>query len=715
MKEGYLNDLNPKQKEACEATEGPSLIIAGAGSGKTRVLTYRVAYLINDCLVHPSSILAITFTNKAAKEMRDRLESLIGDQAKWVTAMTFHSFCAYILRREINIIKGRSRTFQIIDDDETETMIKNAMAEINIDSKLLKPSIVANAISAIKSRMVSLEYYDKHYDDRIRKIMDQYNADLIKNNLLDFDDLILLTMEIFENHPEVLERYQNIYRYILVDEFQDTSNIQYDLVKLIGWKNKNVFIVGDEDQSIYSFRGANINNIRKFMKDFPGFHKYVLDQNYRSTVNILDCANSLIKHNEDRIPKDLWTVNQKGEDVRLLAAYSDKAEAREVASEIERLVEYKGYKYEDIAILYRNNAISRNFENEFISDKIPYQIYSGLSFYKRKEVKDIIAYLRLIINPDDFFSFKRVINSPKRGVGDTSISRIQTMVDYEHLSIWDSALKADVNKTVKDTINTFFGMIVSLREDIAKMPLFTFLNSVYEKTGYIAYIKSLDADEGFTRDENIKELFTAISEIQSLGSVSETIQSYIDSVTLMTDLDIESKDPNHVSMMTMHTAKGLEFKVVFAVALEQGLIPGYRAVSSKEIEEERRIFYVAITRAEERLYLTYATSRFSMGTTTACLPSPFLADIALNAGVQRNLEPKKVFPSSSDSFMPHKNSNEVTYPKGEYNIGDRVEHAINGKGTIMAEVQGFYIIQFDGITNAKKVIVNHPMLKKIDK
>ncbi len=706
MSSNNLSILNDKQREACEAVNGPSLIIAGAGSGKTRVLTYRIAYLIHDVGVHPTSILAITFTNKAAKEMRDRLSNLVGEEAKWITAQTFHSFCAAFLRKEIVVLE-RSKRFTIIDDDESETMIKNIMKDLNYDIKAIKPSVYYNAISSIKSRMATIKDYQGFLGDRLENVMTLYNAQLEKENLVDFDDLILLTMRILEKNPDILDKYQNIYRYILVDEFQDTSNIQYDLIKLLGSKYQNVFIVGDEDQSIYSFRGANINNIRKFMKDFPSYSKFVLDQNYRSTSTILDCANKLISKNEDRIPKDLWTDNKGGEDVKLLRSYSDKQEAREVISEIERLVEYKGYNYKDIAILYRNNFLSRNFENELILRHIPYKIYSGLSFYKRKEVKDLIAYLRLVLDPEDLYSFKKVINFPKRGVGDSSIEKIQTAVDKYKLTIKEATLNAGVSKSVIATVESFYTMIDRLREEMKILTLSIFLSHVYKNTGYLDYIESLDDDEAESRDENVKELFNAISETQSL-SIEETLTDYLDNVTLMTDLDTETKDENHVSLMTMHTAKGLEFNAVFAVGLEDGILPSLRSYTKQEKEEERRLFYVAMTRARERLYLSCADSRFRNGLTESCKPSMFLEDIILKSAIKRN-----------DARFPEPPKMQGTIPvskpkvkKGEYNIGDRVVHMVFGKGTIKAEVEGFYIIQFDDVKQPKKVIVDHPLLKK---
>ncbi len=706
MNNYLMTDLNPKQKEACEATSGPSLIIAGAGSGKTRVLTYRIAYLIDVMGVHPSSILAITFTNKAAKEMRDRLEKLIGTKAKWVTASTFHSFCANFLRKEIGIL-GRSTRFTIIDDDETEKIIKNICKSLNYDTKVIKPDYFINAISNIKSRIKTIDSYDPMFKDKILNVYNLYEEELNRDNLLDFDDLILYALRILEGYPEVLEKYQNIYRYILVDEFQDTSNIQYDFVNILAKKNRNIFIVGDEDQSIYSFRGANIKNIRKFMNDYPEYKKYVLDQNYRSTKNILDTANKLISHNKDRIPKDLWTSKREGEEVKLNPSDSDKTESREIVREIERLHNFAGIDYKDIAILYRNNYLSRNIENELIFKHIPYKIYSGISFYKRKEVKDMISYMRLALDDDDFYSFKRVINSPKRGVGETSIAKIEDVIKQYGLSVKDAFVNAGLQKSTTATITGFFTMIDELKALLEKLTLKEFLNELYKITGYQDYVDTLDDDEAETREENVKELFNAILETQS-ETVKETLEDYLDNVTLMTDLDLESPDEDTVSLMTMHTSKGLEFNTVFLMGLEDGILPSPRAFFGHEKEEERRLFYVALTRAKERLYLTYAKDRFVNGHFEGRSPSPFLKEI-IDKSI---IKPKEV---SADSI---RKSYESVYnvkketKKGKFNIGDRVYHDVFKAGEIKAEVEGFYIIKFDEIKSMKKIIVDHPMLKK---
>jgi len=702
----YLKDLNEKQIEAVLDTEGPSLIIAGAGSGKTKVLTSRIAYLIDEKMVAPYNILAITFTNKASKEMNDRIYSIIGSEARDLTCKTFHSFCAYILRREIDILKERNHLFQIIDDDESELMVKDAMKNLGYDIKMIKPSAIASDISMIKSKIRKLEDFNFIQLEKIEKIMNEYNRLLIQNNLCDYDDLIDLTIRIFKEHKDILEKYQNRFKYILVDEFQDTSNIQYELVELLASKYQNIFIVGDEDQSIYSFRGANIKNIRKFMNSFPEHHKHILDENYRSTKQILDTANNLISNNVERIKKDLWTSKEGGSDVVLKIYDSDKEEARSVSRTIERLVDEEHYKYSDFAILYRNNYLSRNFENDLRASRIPYRIYSGLSFYKRAEVKDMIAYLRLVINPDDFYSFKRVVNSPKRGVGDTTIERIEQNLESSS-SIKEAIFKSKMYETTRLVLDTFMDTIISLKNDFNKFSLKEFFNEVYERTGYKDYInEEEDEEKKMMRIMNIEELMSAIGETESLGGVEETLSDFLQSVALLTEQDTESKDPNHVSLITMHSAKGLEFKGVFCVSLEDDVIPGSRAVTPVELEEERRLLYVALTRAKERLYVSSATTRFQYGQVQVSRSSRFIKELKLTINT-----PKPTGVKTPPFMMGSTIKKE--FPKGEFKTGDRVHHDLMGDGTISAEIEGFYIIRFDDMPTPKKVIVGHPLLKKL--
>ena len=700
----YLKILDTNQLDACTDIEGPSLVIAGAGSGKTRVLTSRIAYMINDSGIDPYNILAITFTNKAAKEMSDRLKVSVGPKAEYVTCKTFHSFCAYLLRNEINILGNRNKSFQIIDDDESENLIKEAMIKLNYDIKLVKPKAMAEDISAIKSKVKTLDYFGDYMKDKIYNTLNEYNAALIKNNLLDFDDLISVTIEIFNKFPEVLSRYQDRFRYILVDEFQDSSNIQYELVSMLGEKYKNVFIVGDEDQSIYAFRGANIENIRKFMDDFRGYHQYVLDQNYRSVPEILECANKLISNNKNRIEKNLWSSKPKGDGVVLEYFESDKAESRAIMNTIKRGVDSGVYNYSDFAILYRNNYLSRNFENDLIANHIPYRVYSGLSFYKRKEVKDMMGYLRLILNPNDFYSFSRIINSPRRGIGETTLKKLEAAINANG-SLNESIQVADIYLSTRTTLNEFMEMIFSLRESFKTMTLKEFFNKVYEDSGYKKFIDEIvDEDERLSREENIKELLNAIMEVETMDSLEDTLSDFLQNVSLLTEADIHSNnDDNHVSLITMHSAKGLEFKNVFAAGLENEIIPGQHNVCDSDLEEERRLLYVCITRAMEHLYLSCATSRFKFGSMGAAFPSTFLSELGI---VPRNEEKKiKTYPSMSER-------REKNFEVGEFETGTLVLHEVFGPGKVLGQAEGFYIIKFDKFIAPKKIIIKHPFLKK---
>ena len=700
MTNRILDELNEKQKEACMAVLGPSLVIAGAGSGKTRVLTHRIAYMISEYNISPSSILAITFTNKAAKEMRDRLEGLVGDSARYIQASTFHSFCARVLRATIDALPNRYTNFQIIDDDDSRKLIREAIVELGIDPKFITPKEAQAVISKIKSRMITPEAaYDLALAKHFTNILNVYNQKLIDENLLDFDDLILLTIEVFEKNPRILSHYQARYPYVLVDEFQDTSNIQYDLVKMIAINSQNLFIVGDEDQSIYSFRGSNINNIKKFMRDFPTYQRFILDENYRSTENILEAANKLISHNQDRIPKDLFCTKKGGEDVKFQSFDSDKHEARAIAERIKDLVYYYNYDYKDIAILYRNNYLSRNIENELIYQRINYKVYAGLSFYKRKEVKDMLAYLRLIISFDDLYSFERAISTPARHIGKQTIEKLFKAAKDNHLKLSEAVKVSSISTSAKKILDDFFKIIDSLSNLVDKMPLKEFLETVYDNSGYKEFIDSIeDPEERYTREENIHELLVAISEVETPGSNIDTIVDFLDNVTLMTDLDMSNDSDNAVSLMTMHSSKGLEFKVVFLISLSIGVIPSPR---SDDIEEERRLMYVAITRAKERLYLSYAKSRFVFGSTQIEKASPFIAEIG-------SLKPKV----SSYAKEVTETKTKDKYPEPDFNVKDIVHHQMFGDGVIKAIFEGFYIIEFPEKKVTKKIIIGHPLLTK---
>ena len=702
----YLEKLNDKQKEACIDVYGPSLIIAGAGSGKTRVLTNRIAYMIDNEKINPRNILAITFTNKAAKEMKTRLIDMIGDYSGVVTCKTFHSFGADILRRDIESLNGRKKSFQIIDDDESEVIVKNVMQKLNMDLKITKPKTFLNSISAIKSKIKTYNDYEKYYADKLRNIFDLYNEELKKNNLLDFDDLIYLPIKIFDLYPEILEKYQDRYKYIMVDEFQDTSNIQYEFVEKLGRKHRNVFIVGDEDQSIYSFRGANIKNIRKFMEDFPEYHKHVLDQNYRSTQSILTCANNLIKNNSDRIEKNLWTASKTEGEVGLYQFESGYAETRAVVQIIKAGIDSGKYKYSDYAILYRNNALSRIFEQELLFSNIPHRVLSGLSFYKRMEVKDMMGFLRLSINPNDFYSFKRVCNVPPKGLGKTTIDKIEERMNINGGNLKDAIETIEIYDNTRKALRDFYAFIESIVKllDENTVTLKDVFEYVYKESGYKKYLEDIeDENERESRQQNIKELLSAISEEESTESIKVTLADFLQNVTLLTDQDTEYEDTNYVSLISMHSAKGLEFTNVFAVCLEDEVLPGGKIPGMDEFYEERRLFYVCLTRAKENLYIMYSNSRILYGRTESFYPSRFLKELKLETRTEKN-NPDRL------SMQTKHVTREV--PVGDLKPGDRIIHTMLGEGVILGQAEGFYIVRYDSSPNPKKIIIGHPMLKK---
>ena len=704
------NYLNSEQVKACEAVNGPIMVIAGAGSGKTRVLTYRVAYLISEVGIVPSSILAITFTNKAALEIKERLNNLIGTHSKYVWCSTFHATCARILRREIEII-GIKKDFQIIDEDDSLSIIRQVMKELFIDPKIYQPSKFQDMISRVKSGMSQLGGFVEPIKSMLNRVYHAYNDKLRENNQLDFDDLIVYTLEIFKKYPDILEKYQDIFNYILVDEFQDTSNQQYELVYLLAKKHRNLFIVGDEDQSIYSFRGANINNIKKYMKDFPEYKKIVLSQNYRSTKNILSLSNGLISHNVDRIPKDLWSANPTGDKIEYSVYEEDRIEAFSIIKEIKNLVR-QDYEYKDIAILYRNNYLSRLIEDELMKAKIPYQIYSGLSFYRRKEVKDMIAYFRLIIDFEDELSFKRVVNVPRRGIGDTTINKLFDYKKENKLTIAEAIDKIDtINDSSKTKLKKFYNLITYISSQTEEFELKEFYDYVLNETGYHEYLKE-DKDTYEDRIGNVQELennLVSFLEYEVEGDTNfETISIFLQNVSLKTDLDVNDVDDNHVSLMTMHTAKGLEFRVVFLIALEHEIIPGNKAIKPSEIEEERRILYVATTRAKEKLYLSNSSTRFMYGRKESQIPSPFVFEmdkkyLNIHEYIKEKIEtPKYVIKTDTSKSS------------GLYKVGDKINHKVFGKGVIVAVNLPIITVAFSKEYGIKKLMYNHPAIIKED-
>ncbi len=627
-----LSLLNPPQREAVVTTEGPLLVLAGAGSGKTRVLTHRVAYLIEQGVM-PWSILAITFTNKAAKEMQERIEKLVGTGADDIWVSTFHSCCARILRRDIEKL-GYQRSFSIYDDDDQMGLVKAIVKELNLNDKMYPPREIKTIISDAKNKLLTPNEWLKEAggDFRNQKIYDvyaRYEKRLKESNALDFDDLLVKTMVLLTEHAPVLEYYRRKFNYILVDEYQDTNLAQYELVRLLAGDKRNVCVVGDDDQSIYGWRGADIRNILEFEKDFPGCRVIKLEQNYRSTGNILDAANQVIAHNAGRKEKALWTDSGEGEKIRLYTAEDERDEAAFVCGQIEN-IRRRGGKIGNAAILYRTNAQSRVMEEALVRSGIPYRVYGGMKFYERKEVKDLIAYLRAIVNPSDDMAVRRIINEPRRGIGDTTI---QTLTDYalaEGMPLSSAVLLAEdapLSSRARGPVMKFAALLEELNEAKETMPADGFLRHVIDETGYEEQFKQNDSDENRSRLENIAELETAVREYIA-REPDGGLEGFLENVALVTDLDSMEEGAQVLTLMTLHSAKGLEFDVVFLAGMEDGIFPTSRALFDEEkLEEERRLCYVGITRAKKQLFLTLARSRALYGNRQFNMRSRFLDEI----------------------------------------------------------------------------------------
>ena len=641
----YLDELNAAQRAAVEYNDGPQLVIAGAGSGKTRVLTYKIAYLLEHG-VHAGNILALTFTNKAAREMKTRIASLVGDQvARYLWMGTFHSICTRILRQEAELI-GYTRDFTIYDTTDSKSVIKHIVKDMQLDEKVYKPNVVLSRISLAKNQLLSPTSYSSNRDytmqDRFARIPDvsriysEYNRRLKACNAMDFDDLLFMTNTLFKNHEEVLHKYQGFFRYILVDEYQDTNYSQYLIVKRLAEPDNHICVVGDDAQSIYSFRGANIENILTFQKGYENAKLFKLERNYRSTQTIVNAANSLIRHNRGQIPKAVYSELALGERLQLSTYMSDRDEGKAVAQQV-KLLYRQGYDYESMAVLYRTNAQSRVIEDELRHLGIPYRIYGGMSFYQRKEIKDAIAYFRLAVNPHDNEAFARVINYPLRGIGETTVMKVREASRLSGLSMMEAianpeAAKLDVTAATMKKLTAFLDMMNGFAERVATMDAYEFATIMMRDTGVMREAKADTTPEGVARLENLEEMLAGIHEFveQRLrDGVSFTpMTEFLSEVSLLTDQD-ENQDDNQarITLLTVHAAKGLEFKVTFIVGLEENLFPSQFCQAPKEIEEERRLLYVAITRSMERCYLTNARQRFRNGQTVFSSPSRFLKDI----------------------------------------------------------------------------------------
>lgn len=638
--QSLLDGMNDKQAEAVKATEGPLLVMAGAGSGKTRVLTHRVAYLIEEKGVLPWNILAITFTNKAAREMKERVGKLLGESARDVWVSTFHALCVRILRRDIEKLNF-NRAFTIADTSEQRTLMKRICSELNIDTKKFDPRSILSAISNAKNALQTPDEYAKEangmFEQLVARAYKLYQQELEANQSLDFDDLIMKTIELFEQDQETLEFYQDKFHYIHVDEYQDTNDAQYKLVNLLAQKYHNLCVVGDADQSIYGWRGANMNNILNFERDYPNAHTVMLEQNYRSTQTILDAANEVIKNNVQRKKKNLWTENGKGDKISYYRAQNEHDEAQFIVSKIKEAHDQHGYNFNDFAVLYRTNAQSRMIEETFLKSSVPYTMVGGHKFYDRKEIRDVLGYLTLIVNPQDSISFTRVVNTPKRGIGMTSVEHLREFADENHWSLLQAAENVDIANTISTRTRTKIDQFGQLMRDLTKQAEFLNLTDlteeILERSGYNKSLKDDRSLEAQTRRENLDEFKSVTKEYDEQhkdddDSNLQKVTNFLADLALVSDQDDVDEQAPAVTLMTLHAAKGLEFPVVFLVGMEEGIFPLSRAImEDDELEEERRLAYVGITRAKKKLYLTNAFSRLLYGRIQRNQPSRFVEEI----------------------------------------------------------------------------------------
>ena len=764
-----LDALNEPQRQAVMATDGPLLILAGAGSGKTRVLTHRTAYLIEECGVNPYNIMAITFTNKAAGEMRERIDQMVGYGSESIWVCTFHSTCVRILRRYIDRL-GFGTNFTIYDSDDQKTLMKDICKRLEIDTKMYKEKMFLSAISSAKDELIDpIEFETRAAGDYVKRkqaqVYREYQQALKQNNALDFDDLIMKTVELFKLDKEVLASYQDRFRYIMVDEYQDTNTAQFELIRLLALKYQNLCVVGDDDQSIYKFRGANIYNILNFEHHFPDATVIKLEQNYRSTQNILDAANAVIANNQGRKEKRLWTDNGAGDKITFEQLDTAAEEADFVARDIARRVRKGEYQYKDCAILYRTNAQSRLFEERFITANIPYKIFGGVNFYARKEVKDLLAYLKTIDNGQDDLAVRRIINIPKRGIGAASINKVALYAQEQEISFYDALCVAEqvpgLGKAAAK-IRPFVLFIQSMKAKAKLLSVADLLQEVIETTGYVRELEAEGTDEAEARIENIDELISKAVDYAE-GEEAPTLNGFLENVALVADIDSFDENSDYVVLMTLHSAKGLEFPNVYLAGLEDGLFPSYMSITSDnsqaEIEEERRLAYVGITRAKKNLTITSARVRMVRGQTQYGKVSRFVREIPPDLLSGKIYEPKtKEEPIEQSTFQKARKafrtvpsyggsgygkevgegygstfrSSKATkpvYTKVEnqrdfgsaggalsYQVGDRVRHIKFGDGEVMAIVSGGrdyeVTVDFDKV-GTKKMFASFAKLKKI--
>jgi DNA helicase-2/ATP-dependent DNA helicase PcrA len=720
-----LAELNPAQKEAIEAISGPVLILAGPGSGKTRVITHRVAYLIKVCGVSPHRIMAVTFTNKAAREMESRLHRLVAGSVKELTLGTFHAICARILRREGRAI-GIDPSFVIYDEEDQLNLLKRAISGVGLDPKQYAPQAIRSAISAAKSRMLTpsgyIERGSSYFDEVVGRVYESYQRLLGQSNALDFDDLLMRAVQLFTSQPEVLAKYQARYLHIMVDEFQDTNLVQYELVKKLAGKYRNVCVVGDPDQSIYSWRYADLRNILNFEKDYPEAKVVLLEQNYRSTKKILETASHIISANEQRKPKELWTDNEPGELVAMVETYSEQEEAQFVVREVERLVEQGEARLGGCAVMYRTNAQSRALEEAFVRYGTPYRLVASTRFYERREVKDIIAYLRLIQNPSDSVSLLRIINVPQRGIGQRTLSLLASwasslaLSQYEALGLVTSPEenKPPFNPRIIRALGDFFNLIEGLITRSRKLNLADLFDLVVKKTGYKEYI--MKEPDGEERWENILELGTVAHKYRDFKP-EEGLAAFLEGVTLVSDVDGFDGSVDAATLITLHQAKGLEFPVVFIVGLEEGILPHFKSFDDPaQMEEERRLCYVGVTRAKERVYLVRAFRRSLMGGSTVNSPSRFLKDIPSHLVTGADLWRGEGSQLAAGAYSWDSTAT-FTIDLPELKAGDQVFHNQFGQGTVVSchrvKDDSEVVVAFPGM-GVKKLLLSFARLEKVE-
>ena len=689
-----LSTLNDKQKEAVEWPDGPILVLAGAGSGKTRVLTTKLAYLVNERGVNPYNILAITFTNKAAKEMKERAFKMLGSDAYQMQISTFHSLGLLLIRENYEKL-GFEKNFTILDSDDSLTIIKKILKDMNLDPKFYNPRAIRNKISSAKNELMDSNYYSRfansEYEEIVLEVFRKYEQKVLKNNSMDFDDLLLLPIKLFKKYPEILEKYQDRFKYILVDEYQDTNEAQYILIKMLSKKYKNICVVGDLDQSIYGFRGANFRNILNFEKDYPDAKVIPLEENYRSTGNILNVANDIIKHNKQRKEKNLWTKNDSGPKIRYHRAYDEKDEANYVMEEIKKLI-ISGEEKSNIAVLYRTNAQSRNMEEALLRENIPYKVVGSFYFYNRKEIKDLISYLKLIYNSNDDVSLMRVINVPKRQIGPKTIENLATKSVDKGVSLYEAI---DSGKELE-----FKKLIEKLKKESENISLTELVELILVESGMRRELEDSKTIDAEIRLENLEEFKSITKNFEENNGVI-SLEEFLLEISLVSDMEEHKNNNDVVTLMTIHSAKGLEFDHVFIIGLEEGLFPHSNCLDSlDEIEEERRLCYVAVTRAKKTLTLVNTRRRMLYGNTNSNPPSRFISEIS-DEYLDKDVKEEVKF-----------NKEEMIDKTAEYSVGDHVIHDIYGEGVVVA-IGSVLSIAFSHPYGIKKIMKGHKSIRKV--